>query len=554
MRKISILFLFIIALHNLQAQSKQAWTDDLILTPERSNFDKTSTYGDVITFLNTIKQMSPYIQVTSIGKSPMGKDISLVILAKPAISTAQQAKASGKPVIYIQGNIHGGEVEGKEVTMMLMRDILLGKKGYLLDNQIIIFVPIYNIDGNDKMAKGLRPTQENSPIETGERENGQGLDLNRDGIKMEAPETQGLIQNLVTAWDPQMSVDLHTTNGTWHAYSLTWAPSYLSAGEPATYHYTNDIILPFVTKKAKDVYGLFFGPYGDYNTRESWPPKNFYTYNHHPRYLINQFGLRNRMAILSEAFAHERFYQRINSTYIFAYEILDYCNNHAKEILKINHDAELAAIRNVVMNAGKVKKGIRFKMVPTGKKLNGFRTYDYNSFMKPDGSKTLLKTGNIVSYDNVTYYGEFKDTVQSTLPRGYIIPAAMSLIAEHLMRQGVKVEKLETDEKLNGEVFIIEKFSRATRKFEGHLMASAEGKFQPASRVFQKGDYKVDMAQPLANLIFYMLEPQSDDGLLNWNFFDAYLEKNGVNTQAIEFPVFKYFPMTTRVKQNSRKK
>ena len=150
-------------------------------------------------------------------------------------------------------------------------------------------------------------------------------------------------------------------------------------------------------------------------------------------------------------------------------------------------------------------------------------------------------------------FRSFKDTVQSTLPRGYIIPASMSLIAEHLVRHGVKVEKLNTDEELSGEVFMIEKFTRSTRKFEGHFMASAEGKFQPASRVFQKGDYKVDMAQPLANLIFYMLEPQSDDGLLTWNFFDAYLEKNGVSTQPVEFPVFKYFPLTKSVKPTGRK-
>ena len=555
MKKITFLLLFIIISSNSKSQSKQAWPEDLMLTPEKSNFDKTSTYADVMKFITTIKDMSPYIQVSTIGKSPMGKEIPMIILAKPAISTPEQAKASGKPVVYIQGNIHAGEVEGKEVTMMLMRDILLGKKGNLLDHQIIVFVPIYNTDGNDKMAKGLRPTQENSPLETGERENGQGLDLNRDAIKMEAPETQGLIQNLITAWDPQMSVDLHTTNGTWHAYSLTWAPSYLYAGEPATYHYTNDIILPSITKKAKDNYGLFFGPYGDYNVREAWPPKNFYTYNHHPRYIINQFGLRNRMAILSEAFAHERFYQRINSTYVFVYEILDYCNKHAKEIVQINHDAESAAIKNVITNAGKAKKGIRFKMVPTAKKINGFRTYDYTSFMKPDSTTRLVKTGNVVSYDNVTYYGEFKDTVKSVLPRGYIIPAALSAIAAHLIKQGVIVEKLDKEEKLTGEIFTVEKITKSARKFEGHLMASAEGKFEPATRTFQKGDYKVDLAQPLANLIFYMLEPQSDDGLLTWNFFDAYLEQNSVATKPVEFPVFKYFPAPTAVKKsNSGKK
>ena len=146
-----------------------------------------------------------------------------------------------------------------------------------------------------------------------------------------------------------------------------------------------------------------------------------------------------------------------------------------------------------------------------------------------------------MSLDSITYYGEFKDTVQSTLPRGYIIPASQSLIAEHLRRQGVKVEEVEKEEKLSGEIFMVEKFSKAARKFEGHFMASAEGKFETATKTIQRGDFKVDMAQPLANLIFYLLEPQSDDGLLTWNFFDTYLEQNDVKNKPVEFPVFKYF-------------
>ena len=553
MRK-SLLSILLISYFFTQAQTKSLWSDDLILTPEKSNFEKTSTYGDVMNFINAIKGKSPYIQISTLGKSPMGKDIPIVILSNPSVSTPEQAKASGKPVVYIQGNIHAGEVEGKEAVMMMIRDILLGNKLSLLDNQIILFVPIYNSDGNDKMAKGLRPTQENSPLETGERENGQGLDLNRDGIKMEAPETAGLVQNVITAWDPQMSVDLHTTNGTWHAYSLTWAPSYLYAGEPGTYHYTNDVMLPAITQKIKDTYGMFFGPYGDYNTREGWPVKNFYTYNHHPRYIVNQFGLRNRMAILSEAFAHERFYQRIYSTYTFVYEILDYCNKHGKEIMQINHDADLTAVKNVLDNAGKVKKGVRYKMVPTAQKLNGFRTYDYTPFFRADGSKTLVKKGNIVTYDSVTYYGEFKDTVQSTLPRGYIIPAAQSAIADQLIKQGARVTKLEKDEKLGGEIFTVEKYDRSTRKFEGHNMASAEGKFEAATRIAKKGDYMVDLAQPLANLIFYMLEPQSDDGLLTWNFFDSYFDQNGISTKPVEFPIFKYFSLPVPAKEKTKAK
>ena len=532
---------FFLFLLSLSAQEKTTFPASLLLVPEKSNFEKTSTYADVMSFLNAIKQLSPYISLHTIGKSTSGMDIPMAVLANPMIANADQAKASGKPVIYIQANIHAGEVEGKEVAMMLMRDILLGDKMDLLQNQIIIFVPIYNVDGNDKMAKGLRVSQENSPLETGTRENGQGLDLNRDGIKMEAPETMGMILNILNLWDPQVTVDLHTTNGTWHGYSLTWAPGYLSSGESGPYNYLNEVMLPLITKNAKEKYDLNLGPFGDFSLREGWPLKNFYTYNHHPRYIINQIGLRNRMSILSESFAHERFYQRINSTYHFVYEILNHCNNHASEILKINKEAELAAIEKVRNQAGMLKKGVRFKMVPTDKPLNHFRTYDYEKYLKEDGSISWLKSGKITYYDNITYYAAFKDTVSALLPRGYIIPAGLDTIVEMLRRHGVKVTTLEKNQRFSGESFFIEKWNKSPRKFEGHNMVSVEGKFNAKEMIAQNGDYMVDLAQPLANLIFYMLEPQSDDGLLSWNFFDQILKSANVPFSPVDYPVFKYF-------------
>src|SRR5574343_578048 len=445
-----LLYALLGSISQINAQSPASFPASLQLTPEKSNFEKTSSYADVMQFLQNIKTMSPYIHLGSIGKSTLGKDIPYAVLANPAVTTPEEARKSGKPVVYIQGNIHGGEVEGKEVSMMLMRDILLGNLSNLLSHQIIVFVPIYNTDGNDQFAKGLRPSQENSPLETGIRENGQGLDLNRDGIKMETPETRAMVSNILNSWDPQMVVDLHTTNGTWHGYDLTWAPGYLSAGEPGPYHYTNSTILPFITDKVKKENDLLFGPFGDFYTREGWPVKNFYTYNHHPRYIINQLGLRNRMSILSEAFAHERFYQRINSTYHFVYEIMDYCNKNAAEIQRINREAEAAAIQNVLDNAGKIQKGVRYKMVPQAKPLDHFRTYDYISYTKPDGSTAYTKTGKIVHYDNVNYYADFKDTVQATLPRGYIIPAAFAHIAAHLKQQGAVVVQADKKQVYNG--------------------------------------------------------------------------------------------------------
>lgn len=548
MKKLVCSFVFSLSIV-LHAQQPASFPAALMLTPEKSNFEKTSSYGDVMQFLNTIKTMSPYIHIGSIGKSTMGKDIPYVVLANPMVASAEQAKQSGKPVVYIQANIHAGEVEGKEVTMMLMRDILLGNLQHLLAHQIIVMVPIYNTDGNDQFAKGLRPSQENSPLETGIRENGQGLDLNRDGIKMETPETKGMVTNILNAWDPQMVVDLHTTNGTWHGYDLTWAPGYLYAGEPGPYHYTNSTILPYITDQVKKNNDLLFGPFGDFNTREGWPVKNFYTYNHHPRYIINQIGLRNRMSILSESFAHERFYQRINSTYQFVKEILAYCNSNAAEIIQINQQAEKNAIEAVRNNAGNLRKGVRFKMVPTAEGIRNFRTYDYIPFKKEDGSTSLLKTGRIIHVDKVNYYANFKDTVSALLPRGYIIPAGFDSIVQHLRLMGATVTQIEKKTEFKGEKFVIEKFSKAARKFEGHLMASAEGSFVPEIFTANKGDYMVDLAQPLANLIFYALEPQSDDGLLTWNFFDHYLNTQGIATQSVTYPIMKFFSTNTTPKK-----
>jgi hypothetical protein len=521
-------------------RAQQSWPDALILTPERSAFLKTSTHADVISFIDAIKTQSANVHVISMGRSPEGKEIPVAILANPLVRTPEEARASGKPVIYIQGNIHAGEVEGKEAVMMLMRDILLGSKKHLLDNQIILFAPIYNTDSNDRMEKGRRPSQEDSPLEVGIRENSQGLDLNRDGIKMEASETQALFTSIITPWDPQLFVDLHTTNGTWHAWSLTWAPSYHYAGEAATHDYTNNVMLKEITKTAKARHGLSMGPYGDYEVDEGWPVKKFYTYNHHPRYLVNQFSLRNRMAILSEAFAHERFYQRIHSTYTFVSEILAYTHAHAAEITAINRKAEEAAIRNVTENAGKVTKGIRFRM-DSATTLNHFPTYDYVQAKKADGSSQFLRTGNIVYYDNVTYYAKFTAEVEATLPRGYIIPAEFAFIAEHLKKHGVKVRQLTAGQSFTGEVFTVTALKKGQRKFEGHLMATASGSFAPATKKFRKGDYAIDLAQPLANLIFYMLEPQSDDGLVTWNFFDAYFDKQGLKNKPVAYPVFKYY-------------
>ena len=536
------IFIAIALLISIQITAQQeAWPEDLLTVPVKTNYQKTSTYAEVMNFIGALQKKSDLVHLEHMALSKEGKKIPVVVLANPKVSTPDEAKASGKPVLYIQGNIHSGEVEGKEIVQQMMRDILLGDKKHLLDNQILIFAPIYNTDSNDKMKQGRRPSQEDSPVEVGIRANSQGLDLNRDGIKMEAFETAGLIQNVLNKWDPEMLVDLHTTNGTWHGYGITYAPSYHYAGEKAPYDFTWNVLFPEVTKNIDKNYKVKIGPYGYYSTRQGWPPTSIYTYNHHPRYIVNQMGLRNKMGILSESFAHDRFYERMNGTYGFVAEILEFTHKNARKIAEINAKAEKDAIENVINNAGKVQKGVRFKMVALDEKIENYRTYDYIPYVRKDGRKSYIRSGKIIDVPNVTNLSKFDATVSTTLPRAYYLPKSMKPIVEHLRKQGIKVTELKKRKRVKGEVFMVDELKNSKRKFEGHYMATVTGKYVASTQTFKKGDFLVDMAQPLTNLAFYTLEPQSDDGLVTWNFFDDYFKAQGVDTKAVAYPVFKTY-------------
>ncbi len=539
MKSAITLFLCMFTLHNWAQQ--KIWPNELITTPVRTNYQKTSTYAEVMSYVNALQKRSDLLHLEYMAKSKEGNKIPLVVLANPKVTTPKAAVASGKPVIYIQGNIHAGEVEGKEIIQQLMRDIVLGDKQHLLENQIIVFAPIYNTDSNDKMKQGRRPSQEDSPVEVGIRANSQGLDLNRDGIKMEAFETIGLMQNVLNKWNPELLVDLHTTNGTWHGYGITYAPSYHYAGQKAPYDFTWNVLFPEVTKKIAKNYKVAIGPYGYYSTKQGWPPTSIYTYNHHPRYLVNQMGLRNKMGILSESFAHDRFYERMNGTYGFVAEILEFTHKNSQKIMAINAKASQDAINNVLKNAGKATKGVRFKMVALDKKIANYRTYDYIPYINNKGNKSYIRSGKIIDVKNVSNLSKFEPTLSTTVPRGYFLPKSMKPIVEHLKKLGIQVSTLKTSKKATGAIFMVTAMTQAKRKFEGHHMTTLKGAYRAATRIFKKGDYWIDMAQPLTNLAFYALEPQSDDGLTTWNFFDNYLRKQGIEKQTVAYPVFKYY-------------
>lgn len=517
----------------LASGAEQVQFDAAMMTvAERSDYVRTSTLAEVVAVLDALQAKTRLMYRERLLLTREGRDVPVVVLADPPLESPQQAQASGKLVVYIQGNIHGGEVEGKEASLILMRDILFGDKRHLLDNQVLVFVPVYNADGNDAMAENTRPNQELSPVMTGVR-TAHGLDLNRDGMIAEAEETRALYQRVINRWDPDLFVDLHTTNGTWHGYSLTYAPSYHTAGMAEPSDYTADVMLPAIQQAVKDKFDLDFNWYGGFDYHD-WPPTELRTYHHAPRYLTNNMALRNRMAILSETFSHDRFYKRIHAANVFVEEILEYSNRNASTLRRINDDADTQAANQAVGS----EKGVRFEMVARDEPLD-LLSYRYIPYRTGNGEIEYVRSSELVTIPNVANFNAFQPVQTATLPSAYIFSSAFTGLADKLREHGIQLEVLEADSTFNGEVFHINAIDKQEFVQNGHRNSLLEGEFRRETRTFSRGDYIVSTRSRLANLIFYLLEPQADDGLAYWNLFDAYLEPVLSRDGEVEYPVFK---------------
>jgi murein tripeptide amidase MpaA len=194
---------------------------DPLTRAERSDYLETGRHADVIEFLETVVRMDDRMSLTTFGFTNEARAIPLMIVAEGIPDRTPAAiRESGKLVLYLQGNIHGGEVEGKESLQILLRDIASGQHDSWFDDMILLVAPLYNADGNDAVGLNNRPGQNGPPGGTGQRPNAQGLDLNRDHMKLNSPEARS-VARLVGNYAPHVTMDLHTTNGTDHAYFLT---------------------------------------------------------------------------------------------------------------------------------------------------------------------------------------------------------------------------------------------------------------------------------------------------------------------------------------------
>lgn len=508
--------------------------------PERSNYRETSRYQEVIAFMEAVAQAAPkLVHLTSFGYTNEGRTLPLAVLGAPD-ATPEAVRKTGKLRVYIQGNIHGGEVEGKESAQMLLRDLAQGKHAEWLQSMVLLIGPIYNADGNERVTLTNRGRQ-NGPVGgMGQRPNAQDLDLNRDHIKLDSPEGRSVVK-LMNEYDPHVSMDLHTTNGSFHAYHLTYAPPLNPATDPAIIELLRKQWLPAFTKTIKAKYGWDYYYYGNVagggrgrggrggrgGGPGQAPPaaqptpsapagdsmRIWATFDHRPRFNNNYVGLRNRIALLSEAYSYATFEERILATNRFIEENLNYAHAHAGAIRKLTEAADTTAIAGTTL-------AVRAEMERANEQVE-ILMGEVAEEKNPYTGQMMFRRVDVKKPEKMIEMGTFRATVSERVPSAYFIPPNLRTVIDRIQAHGIATTTLESAQTLQIEEFQIESIEPAARPFQNRTERTLRGAWTAVEREIPAGTLRVDMNQPLARLAFYLIEPQSDDGLANWNQVDG---------------------------------
>jgi hypothetical protein len=381
-------------------------------------------------------------------------------------------------------------------------------------------------------------TAQNGPVSgVGTRENSKGLDLNRDHMKLDSLEARAFV-GLLNRWDPHVGMDLHTTNGSYHAYHLTYSPSLNPNTDPRMLALARDRILPAVQAAVQKKHNFRTYYYGNFASESGGGRESsrvdpaapgdvvWRTFDHRPRFNNNYVGLRNRLAILTEAYSYLDFRGRVRVTEVFVEETLHTVVANGARIMQLTAqlDNETKAFANGPSTRPSL--GVDFRITALPQPVD-ILVGDVEKKPNPrSGREMLAMTGKAVPV-RMKDYGVFEATRTVPMPRGWLIPKAhvdagrYAAAIDRLRWHGVQVQRIAADTELAVERFVITKYTRAERPFQNRNEARLAGKHETAKLSAQEGALYIPANQPLARLAFYLLEAESDDGLVTWNLIES---------------------------------
>lgn len=507
----------VLAMSNTYAASNNL----LSTVAERSGFLKTGRYDEVIELCNAFQNAYPkQVRCIEFGRTPEGRPMQALIITRTGALTAEEARSRDLPVLLIQGGIHAGEIDGKDAGFLTVREVLDNKaaKG-ALDKQVIIFVPVFNVDGHERFGRWNRPNQR-GPEEMGWRTNAQNLNLNRDYVKADAPEMQAMLR-LVNAWDPLAYIDLHVTDGAKfeHDVSIQVEPAHAGDAELQKAGLAfRDSVIAEVSKKGS----LPLSYYPSFIANDD-PASGVEDSVMPPRFSDGYFLLRNRFGMLVETHSWKNYKTRVSITRNTLVASIGQIAANGGDWLKAAHAADARA-----ENLAGQTVALDYK-ASAKTRIVDFHGYAYTRTMS-DVSGALM-----THYDEkkpqiwkLPLHDDIQPIVSVAAPQsGYLVPVAFAnAVALKLQQHAIEFRVVNVPQaKAEVETFRATTANFSAQSFEGHQALTLQGAWKTESRELAAGALFVPIAQAKSRLVMELLEPQAPDSLAAWGEFNNAFEQ-----------------------------
>ncbi|MBI1950032.1 MAG: M14 family metallopeptidase [Acidobacteria bacterium] len=502
---------------------------------EKSDYRETPRYDETIAYVRRLAAAAPrQVRIETFGRSGEGRDLVMVLASKDGVFDPEALHRAGRPIVLVQNAIHAGEMDGKDASLALLRDIVVTKeKAALLERAVLVVIPIYNVDGHERFSAHNRINQ-NGPRETGWRTQGRNLNLNRDYMKAEAPETRAFL-NLWNRWLPDLFVDTHVTDGGDFQYDTTYGIDTGPDIFPAIAEWNRNVLTPFLESSVRAA-GQIIGPFVNLKD-DTDPAQGLRLGQDQPRFSTGYVNLQNRPAVLLETHMLKDFRTRVRGSYEFLRALLEVGNRDARRLVEMSRAADAATVTAGKRHDAAARLPLRLASDGTTEPFlfRGYRSKVTESEIS--GARRIEYTQEPVEI-TVPRQVALRVSLAVAPPLAYIVPVQWGQVIEALQAHGLRL--LRTARPWEGEVeaYRCEGPIWHGRPFEGRqvLFQPGEGGGRSGATpgtcapvrerlAFPAGSVVVPMDQRAARVAVHLLEPQAPDSLLAWGFFNAVFER-----------------------------
>lgn len=496
-------------------------TDALRTEAERSGFARTGRYAEAIALCDAFAQRYPdAVRCIDFGTTPEGRPMKALVVTRSGARTPEQARAAGLPVLLVQGGIHAGEIDGKDAGFLALRETLDGKAARgALEKLVLVFVPVFNIDGHERFGAWNRPNQV-GPAEMGWRTTARNFNLNRDYAKADAPEMQAMLA-LIEAWDPVASIDLHVTDGAKFEHDVSIQVEPVHAGDDALR--TAGLQLRDGTLDRLRRQGSLPLPFYPSFVENDNPASGFVDGVAPPRFSTGYFHLRNRLGMLVETHSWKDYPTRVRITRNTVVAVLELTAQHGAEWRRL---ADAADARAAALGGQQVPL--------TWTATDKVRTIDFRGYAYTR-TPSDVSGGTMTRYDDtrpqiwtLPLRDEIVPALRIAAPKGgYVVPAAYAEpVAAKLRQHGIAFSRLQAARPRAAlQAFRDETPTFAATPVEGRQRLTVDGEWAAETHDIDAGALFVPIAQPKARLAMSLLEPMAPDSLLAWGHFNNAFER-----------------------------